>query len=123
MIEENLYLCIMAVAVSECYINAIQDKNTTFFQMQEIPQDFFVDIISQNNFLVRSLTNLFENIRDIQQDSFTFQISHLKTRKTIQNTPFQQHTIFSNKEVLWGGFLFLFLYNFFFNLNNRYFAC
>ena len=37
----------------------------------------------------------------------------IHTRKTIQNTPFQQHTIFSNTEMLWGGFLFLFLYNFF----------
>ena len=27
-------------------------------------------------------------------------------RKTIQNTPFQQHTIYSNTEMLWGGFLF-----------------
>ena len=36
-------------------------------------------------------------------------------RKTIQNTPFQQHTIFSNTEMLWGGFLFLFLYNIFYN--------
>ena len=35
--------------------------------------------------------------------------------KTIQNTPFQQHTIFSNTEMLWVGFLFLFLYNFFYN--------
>ena len=32
-------------------------------------------------------------------------------RKTIQNTPFQQHPIFSNTEMLWGGFLFM--YNFF----------
>ena len=31
--------------------------------MVEIPQDFFVDIVSQNNFLVRALTNLFENIK------------------------------------------------------------
>lgn len=33
------------------------------FQMQEVPEDFFVDIISRNNFLVASLTDLFENIR------------------------------------------------------------
>ena len=39
-----------------------------------------------------------------------------KAHKTIQNTPFQQHTIFSNTEMLWGGFLFLFLYNFFYNI-------
>lgn len=35
-----------------------------YFQMVEIPEDFFVDIVSQNNFLVKSLTNLFENIRE-----------------------------------------------------------
>ena len=37
------------------------------------------------------------------------------SRKTIQNTPFQQHTIFTNTEMLWGGFFFFFLYNFFYN--------
>jgi len=34
------------------------------FQMQEVPQDFFVDIISENNFLVSSLSDLFANIRE-----------------------------------------------------------
>ena len=43
------------------------------------------------------------------------------SRKTIQNTPFQQHTIFSNTEMLWGGFLFLFLY-IFFHLKNSLFC-
>ena len=32
--------------------------------MVEVPEDFFVDIISCNNFLVVSLTNLFANIRE-----------------------------------------------------------
>ena len=32
--------------------------------MQEVPQDFFVDIISSNNFLVSALTNLFAKIRE-----------------------------------------------------------
>ncbi len=32
--------------------------------MQEVPQDFFVDIISENNFLVSSLSDLFANIRE-----------------------------------------------------------
>ena len=40
----------------------------------------------------------------------------ISKRKTIQNTPFQQHLIFSNTEKLWGGFHFLFLYNFFFTI-------
>ena len=49
------------------------------------------------------------------------------TRKTIQNTHFQQHTIFRNTEMLWGGFLYLFLYNFvyymfFFQLKNSLFC-
>ena len=30
------------------------------------------------------------------------------TRKSIQNTPFQQHTIFSNTEMLWVVFFFFF---------------
>jgi len=34
------------------------------FQMQEVPEDFFVDIISQNNFLVASLSDLFANVRE-----------------------------------------------------------
>ena len=32
--------------------------------MLEVPEDFFVDIISCNNFLVGALTNLFANIRE-----------------------------------------------------------
>ena len=32
--------------------------------MQEVPEDFFVDIISENNFLVSSLTDLFANVRE-----------------------------------------------------------
>jgi len=38
--------------------------NDLHFQLQEVPEDFFVDIISCNNFLVSSLTNLFSNIRE-----------------------------------------------------------
>ena len=34
--------------------------------MQEVPEDFFVDSISRNNFLVDSLTDLFENIRSAE---------------------------------------------------------
>jgi hypothetical protein len=37
----------------------------TPFQMQEVPEDFFVDIVSRNNFLVTSLTDLFEDIRAV----------------------------------------------------------
>jgi len=35
-----------------------------YFQMKEVPQDFFVDIVSQNNFLYSSLNILFNNIRE-----------------------------------------------------------
>ena len=35
--------------------------------MQEVPEDFFVDIISQNNFLVSSLSDLFANAREHEQ--------------------------------------------------------
>jgi A1 cistron-splicing factor AAR2 len=40
-----------------------------YFQMVEIPEDFFVDIISQHNFLVRALTNFFENIKETKEVS------------------------------------------------------
>ena len=36
-------------------------------------------------------------------------------RKTIQNTPFQQHTIFSNTEMLWIVFCFCFFVYFFYS--------
>ena len=38
-----------------------------------------------------------------------FLCSSVISRKTIQNTPFQQHTIFSNTEMLWAVFFFFFL--------------
>lgn len=44
----------------QLFLNFISDLH---FQMAEVPDDFFVDIVSQNNFLVQSLTNLFANIK------------------------------------------------------------
>ena len=47
------------------------------------------------------------------------------SRKTIQNTPFQHYTIFSNTEMLWDGFLFLFIFfsqYVFFQLKNSSFC-
>ncbi len=32
------------------------------FQLKECPRDFFVDIVSKNNFLTITLTNLFTNL-------------------------------------------------------------
>ncbi|XP_040578894.1 protein AAR2 homolog [Lepeophtheirus salmonis] len=34
-----------------------------YFQIKEVPDDFFVDIVSSNNFLVSILTTLFSNVR------------------------------------------------------------
>merc|ERR1712098_1032194 len=34
-----------------------------FFQMKEVPKDFFVDIVSSSNFLSSCLNSLFSNIR------------------------------------------------------------
>jgi len=45
----------------QLFINFISDMH---FQMQEVPEDFFVDIVSCNNFLVSSLTDLFANIKE-----------------------------------------------------------
>ena len=42
------------------YIQLIQ---VLFFQLKEMPQDFFTDIITSNNFLVVNLHNLFNNIK------------------------------------------------------------
>ncbi|KAK2170133.1 hypothetical protein LSH36_4g11051 [Paralvinella palmiformis] len=36
--------------------------STIHYQIQEIPEDFFVDIVSQNNFLVSVLHTFFENL-------------------------------------------------------------
>ena len=38
--------------------------NILYFQLKEMPDDFFVDVISKENFLTVNLHNLFENIRD-----------------------------------------------------------
>ena len=38
--------------------------NVLFYQMQHVPTDFFVDIVSSNNFLCNSLNTLFTNGRN-----------------------------------------------------------
>ncbi|RCN42057.1 hypothetical protein ANCCAN_11373 [Ancylostoma caninum] len=35
-----------------------------FFELKECPTDFFVDIVSRDNFLTTTLSMLFANIRD-----------------------------------------------------------
>lgn len=39
--------------------------NVLYYQLNEMPLDFFTDITTSNNFLVVHLHNLFENIRDV----------------------------------------------------------
>ena len=46
---------------NQLFLNFISDL---YFQMIEVPDDFFVDIVSSNNFLVSSLSCLFTNIRN-----------------------------------------------------------
>lgn len=38
--------------------------NVIYYQLNEMPIDFFTDIITSNNFLVVQLHNLFDNVRD-----------------------------------------------------------
>jgi A1 cistron-splicing factor AAR2 len=38
-----------------------------YFQLKELPEDFFVDITTQDNFLTVNLHNLFDNINDTSQ--------------------------------------------------------
>jgi A1 cistron-splicing factor AAR2 len=40
-----------------------------YFQLKEMPEDFFIDIISKDNFLTVNLHNLFDNINDATQAS------------------------------------------------------
>ena len=43
--------------------------NVLYFQLKEMPDDFFSDIILQENFLTLNLHNLFNNIQEISSDS------------------------------------------------------
>ncbi|XP_074653435.1 protein AAR2 homolog [Tubulanus polymorphus] len=45
--------------------------NALYFQVQKIPDDFFVDIVSRDNFLTTTLTTLFTNLEesDLEIDS------------------------------------------------------
>lgn len=44
------------------YLNFIQ---IFYFQLKEIPDDFFADVVTKNNFLVMCLHNLFDNIYNV----------------------------------------------------------
>jgi A1 cistron-splicing factor AAR2 len=41
----------------------IQFIQTVYFQIKELPEDFFTDVITSNNFLIVNLHNLFDNIK------------------------------------------------------------
>jgi A1 cistron-splicing factor AAR2 len=43
--------------------------NVLYFQLKEMPDDFFSDIILQENFLTLNLHNLFNNIQEIPAES------------------------------------------------------
>jgi A1 cistron-splicing factor AAR2 len=40
-----------------------------YFQIKEVPEDFFTDIVTSNNFLAVNLHNLFDNIREVSARS------------------------------------------------------
>jgi len=46
----------------EFFIDFIQ---VIYFQLKEMPEDFFIDIISKNNFLTICLHNFFDNIKSV----------------------------------------------------------
>ncbi len=50
-----------------------------YFQLKEMPEDFFIDIISKDNFLTVNLHNLFDNINDATQASDS-ELSKLKEK-------------------------------------------
>ncbi len=49
-----------------------------YFQICEVPEDFFVDIVTCNNFLFSCLQKLFQNIKD--QDKAEMKLKHKVTR-------------------------------------------
>lgn len=61
--------------------------NVLYFQLKEMPEDFFIDIIAKDNFLTVNLHNLFDNINGLKNectdsdDLKQIQILQDKTRK------------------------------------------
>ena len=55
-------LCMCDEALAKYPELYTQFISTIHYQIQEIPEDFFVDIVSQNNFLVSVLHAFFENL-------------------------------------------------------------
>ncbi|CAF0877465.1 unnamed protein product [Brachionus calyciflorus] len=67
---EQWKLLINLVCNSESFIRKypnlfIQFIQVLYFQLKEMPEDFFTDIITSNNFLVVNLHNFFDNIKSV----------------------------------------------------------
>ena len=62
---QNISFLLKGIKVPFDYQRIISIKHFyMIFQIREVPEDFFVDIVSSNNFLVALLTSLFTLIRD-----------------------------------------------------------
>ncbi|CAF0953764.1 unnamed protein product [Brachionus calyciflorus] len=71
---EQWKLLINLVCNSESFIRKypnlfIQFIQVLYFQLKEMPEDFFTDIITSNNFLVVNLHNFFDNIKSVVDES------------------------------------------------------
>ena len=62
------------------YMTLINDLH---FQIREVPGDFFVDIVSSNNFLVSLLTTLFALVRDNSEINSTLKIRMEKFKTSL----------------------------------------
>jgi A1 cistron-splicing factor AAR2 len=62
-------LCSCESAISKYPQLYLQFITLLHYHVREIPEDFFVDIVSSDNFLVSVLRSLFENLQDSQADS------------------------------------------------------
>ena len=66
--------------ITKTFLHMDEDP-TNKFQIREVPDDFFVDIVSSNNFLVSLLTEFFGSVRANDavdaREVFNSPVSHL----------------------------------------------
>ncbi len=75
-------LCNCEQAIVEYHSFYLEFVNVLYFQLKEMPQDFFVDILSRNNFLLVNLHNFFDNINEVSsQDMTLMKKLHEKSNK------------------------------------------
>lgn len=81
-------LCSSITALQERNDLYMQFNRVLYFQLKECPEDFFIDIVSRDNFLTTTLSMLFANIRDascasteLKRKSLTFKEYLTKTFK------------------------------------------